>query len=101
MLSPVYGIILMALITYFIRVSPFLLFRKKIESAFIQSFLHYIPYAILTAMTIPDIFYSTHFLPAAIVGTVVAILLGWFEKSLITVSMSAVAAAYLVIHVFN
>jgi hypothetical protein len=52
-------------------------------------------------MTIPDIFYSTHFLPAAIVGTLVALILGWFEKSLMTVSMSAVLAAYLVISIFS
>ncbi len=101
MIKPIYGIIFMAIITYFIRVSPFLLFRKKIESPFIQSFLYYIPYAILTSMTIPDIFYSTHFLPAAIVGTLVALILGWFEKSLMTVSMSAVLSAYLVISIFS
>ncbi len=100
-MKPIYGIILMALTTYIIRVSPFVLFRKKIESPFIQSFLFYIPYAILTAMTIPDIFYSTHFVPAAVAGTLVALLLGWFEKSLITVSMSAVALAYIVITLFN
>ncbi|WZL80086.1 AzlD domain-containing protein [Vallitaleaceae bacterium 9-2] len=100
-MKPIYGIILMALTTYIIRVSPFVLFRKKIESPFIQSFLFYIPYAILTAMTIPDIFYSTHFVPAAVAGTLVALLLGWFEKSLITVSMSAVAIAYIVITLFN
>jgi len=88
-------ILLMALITYLIRVLPLAVFQKKIKSPFIQSFLHYIPYTILTAMIIPSIFSSTQLLPSAIIGTCVAIALAWFEKSLLVVSMSAVVAAYL------
>jgi len=88
-------ILLMALITYLIRVLPLAVFQKKIKSPFIQSFLHYIPYAILTAMIVPSIFSSTQLLPSAIVGTCIALLLAWFEKSLLVVSMTAVVAAYL------
>lgn len=88
-------ILLMALITYMIRVLPVSLFRQKIKSVFLQTFLHYIPYCILTAMIVPSIFSSTHFLPSAIVGTIIALILAWMEKSLLTVSMLAVVAAYI------
>jgi branched-subunit amino acid transport protein len=86
----------MAVITYFIRVFPMVIFRKRIKSAFLQAFLHYIPYCILTAMIIPTIFYSTTYKASAIIGTAVALILAWFEKSLLFVSMAAVVAAYFV-----
>jgi len=89
-------IFLMALITYIIRVIPMVLFRGQIKSPFIKSFLHYIPYCILTAMIVPSIFTSTTMIYSAIGGFFVALILSWFEKSLITVSMSAVIAAYII-----
>ena len=90
------AILLMALITYIIRVIPMVLIRGKIKSPFIRSFLHYIPYSILTAMIIPSIFTSTTMIYSAIGGFIVALILSWFEKSLITVSMSAVVVAYII-----
>lgn len=86
-------ILLMAGVTYLIRMLPFTLFRRKITSQFFRSFLHYIPYAVLSAMTIPAIFYSTGQVPTAIAGTVVAVLLAFFRKPLIVVALSASAAA--------
>ena len=62
-------IFIMAGVTYLIRVIPFTVFRKKIRSRFILSFLHYVPYAVLSAMTIPAIFYSTGSVTTALVGT--------------------------------
>ncbi len=47
----------MALTTYLIRMLPLVLFRKQIQSQFLQSFLYYIPYAVLAAMTVPAIFF--------------------------------------------
>lgn len=88
------AIALMAVVTYLIRSIPMALIKEHIDNRFIQSFLHYIPYGILTAMTVPYIFYATTHLVSAIVGTVVAVVLAWFEKSLITVSIVAVAFAY-------
>ena len=49
----------MALITYLIRMLPLTLFKKNIENNFINSFFSYVPYAVLGAMTFPDILYST------------------------------------------
>lgn len=95
-MHPLNAIILMALVTYLVRVTPMLLIRKPIDSIFIRSFLHYIPFAILAAMTVPYIFYATSHLVSALVGTGVAIILAWNKRSLITVSLIAVAFAYLV-----
>jgi branched-subunit amino acid transport protein len=62
----------MALVTYLVRMLPFTLFRKEIKSPFFKSLLHYIPYAVLSAMTIPAIFYSTGDMRTSIAGTAVA-----------------------------
>ncbi len=89
------AIAVMALTTYIIRMIPFAFVRKKIKNRFIQSVLFYIPYAVLSAMTIPSIFYATQDLPSAIAGTVVAVVLAYFGCPLIVVALSASAAAYL------
>ena len=80
-------------VTYLIRVVPFTVFRKKIQNHFLQSFLYYIPYAVLSAMTIPAIFYSTGNVITAAVGTVVAVLLAYWNLPLIVVALAASAAA--------
>lgn len=86
-------IFVMAGVTYLIRMIPFTLFHRKIRSRFFRSFLHYIPYAVLSAMTIPAIFYSTNNLPTAIVGTAAAVIFAYLKKPLIVVALAASAAA--------
>ncbi len=88
-------IAVMAGVTYLIRMIPFTLFRKKIKSRFIQSVLYYIPYAVLSAMTFPAIFYSTDNTVTAVVGTVIAIILAYFKLPLTVVAISACAAAFI------
>ena len=83
----------MAGVTYLIRMLPFTLFRREIKSRFVQSFLCYIPYAVLGAMTFPSIFYATASLASAIAGTVVALTLAFFRRSLLTVALGASGAA--------
>jgi len=87
-------IIVMALVTYLIRMIPFVFFRKKIKSRFFRSFLYYIPYAVLSAMTIPAIFYSTGSVVTAVAGTVAAVVLAYFGLPLIVVALAAAAAAF-------
>ena len=82
-MSIVIYIAVMAIVTYLIRMIPFTLFRRKIKSRFFRSFLYYIPYAVLSVMTIPAIFTSTTYVIAAIAGFAVAMLLSYFEKVLI------------------
>lgn len=87
-------IILMAGVTYLIRMLPLAIFKKKIESKFVKSFLYYVPYAVLGAMTFPDIFYSTSYIMSAIFGLVVGLILSYMEKSLITVALSSCMAVF-------
>lgn len=86
---------IMALSTYLIRVIPFALVEKKIENPFVRSFLHYIPYAVLTAMTFPAVLYATGNMVAAAAGLVVAILLALKNKGLTMVAGAACAAVFL------
>lgn len=82
--------------TYLIRSIPFALLRKKIENKFVKSFLYYIPYAVLTAMTIPAIFYATDYKVAATAGLLVAVVLALKGKSLTVVAVAACGAVFLV-----
>ena len=86
-------IFVMAGVTYLIRMLPLTLFRKKIKSKFFQSVLYYMPFAVLSAMTFPAIFYSTGSTATSAVGTVVAVVLAYFKLPLIVVALSACAAA--------
>lgn len=88
------GIAVMALITYLIRCIPMVLFRKKIRSRWIQSFLYYVPYVVLTAMTIPAVFTSTGSVSGAVSGFIIAVVLSYFEKGLLTVAISASVVAF-------
>ena len=85
----------MAAVTYLIRMLPFVTFRKPLKNRFIKSFLYYVPYAVLGAMTFPTILYSTSHLVSAAVGLAVSVLLAWFGRGLLTVALSACAAVYL------
>ena len=76
-------------VTYLVRMVPLVLIKKKITNRFIKSFLYYIPYAVLGVMTIPAIFYATASMISAGIGFLVAVLLAWKEKSLLTVAASA------------
>ena len=88
---PIY-LLVMAGVTYLIRMLPLTIFRKEIKSTFIKLFLHYVPFAVLGAMTIPDVLYSTGDMRTAAVGLVVAVFLAWKGKSLLTVALAACAA---------
>ena len=88
-------IVVMAGVTYLIRMIPFTFFRREIKSRFFKSFLYYIPYAVLSAMTVPAIFYTTHNIWTAVLGTAVAVVLACFEMPLIVVALAASAAAFL------
>lgn len=89
------SIAVMAATTYLVRMLPFAAVRGKIKSRFLQSLLYYIPYAVLSAMTIPAIFYSTGDMTTAAIGTAAAVIMAYFGCPLIIVAMGASAAAFL------
>ena len=92
-MSIVIYIAVMAGVTYLIRMLPLTLFRKKIKSRFLRSFLQYIPYTVLSAMTFPAIFYSTGNVITAAVGTIAALITAFFGLPLIVVAVAAAGAA--------
>ena len=97
---------LMSILTYFIRSVPLLIFRRKIRNRYIYSFLNYIPYAILSALTIPNILYSTKSaisldsiattqnIITALVGAAVAIVLSVLNRSLIVVAVASTVTVF-------
>ena len=89
-------IFLMAVVTYAIRALPLTLIRKEIKSTFIRSFLYYVPYATLAAMTFPAILNATDNQISALAGFGVALILAFNKKSLLTVAGLACATAFIV-----
>ena len=82
-------LITMATVTYLIRAIPLVLIKKKIENRFIISFLYYMPYAVLSVMTIPAVFFATGNVYTAIAGVAVAVVLAFFKRDLLTVALGA------------
>lgn len=89
-------LVVMAGVTYLIRVIPFVLINKKIENRFINSFLYYIPYTVLSAMTFPAILYATGSIISAAAGLLTAILIAYKGKGLLTVAVGACLAVLVV-----
>ena len=81
----------MAAVTYLVRAVPLILIKKKIENKFILSFLYYMPYAVLTVMTVPAVFFATNHIESAIAGVVIALILAYFKRGLMTVAVGASA----------
>ena len=88
-------LIVMAGITYLIRMVPLVLVKEKIKNKYILSFLYYIPYAVLSAMTVPAIFYATSSPVSASVGFAAALILAYFGKSLLTVAALSSVAVFI------
>lgn len=88
-------IAVMAAVTYLIRAIPMVVFRKKIQNRWVESFLYYVPYVVLAAMTFPAVFSSTGSFLSAAAGCVVALALAFFDKGLLTVAVGAALAAFI------
>ena len=86
----------MALTTYLVRMLPLTVFRKPIRSRFFRSFLHYVPYACLAAMTFPAILQDTASVLSGAAALAVAIVLAYLNQSLIVVALASSAAVFLV-----
>ena len=80
--------------TYLIRALPFALLHTKIKNRFILSFLHYVPFAVLTAMTLPAALHATSSVVAAAIGLFVSVLLALRGKSLTVVAAAACVTVY-------
>lgn len=85
-------LLVMAGVTYLVRMIPLVFFRKKIKSRFVRSFLYYVPYTVLAIMTVPAIFYATGSGVSAAVGALVAVILAFFGRGLLTVAAGSALA---------
>lgn len=88
------AILIMALVTYLPRMLPLAIFKKKIQNKFIRSFLAYVPYAVLAAMTVPAILESTASAVSAMAGLLVAVLLSYLGAGLLPVALAACGAVF-------
>lgn len=88
-------ILIMAGVTYLIRVLPLTIIKKEIKNKRIRSFLYYVPYVTLAVMTFPAILYSTESIYAGWAGLLVAVLLAWKKQSLFKVSIAACITVFI------
>lgn len=95
--SPTFWLYLavMAGTTYLIRLIPLQLFKKKMKNRFVLSFLYYVPYAVLSAMIVPAVFYETGSIISASVGFVVAAAVAFFGKSLPVVAACSCLSVFI------
>lgn len=87
-------VFVMAATTYLIRAIPLTVLKKPIRNRFLRSFLHYVPPACLTAMTVPAIFYATEHIISGGIGLAVGIFLALKKKSLIVVAVATCSAVF-------
>ena len=92
-------LLIMAGVTYLVRMLPLVLVKKKITNRFVRSFLYYIPYSVLSVMTVPAIFFATENVLSASVGCLIAVALSLCNRSLITVAACS-ATGVLVCEIF-
>jgi len=85
-------VLVMAGATYLLRALPLVALRERIENPWLLSFLHYVPFAVLTAMTVPAILTATNAVVSGTVALLVAILVALRGRSLMTVALAAAAA---------
>ncbi|MBQ7077143.1 MAG: AzlD domain-containing protein [Lachnospiraceae bacterium] len=94
-------LVIMAGVTYLIRVIPFILVRKEITNERFKMFLNYVPYTVLSAMTIPAIFTATKSIVSAVIGTAVAVVLGYLNKSLLAVAAISCIVVFVVEYIMK
>ena len=90
------AVVVMAAVTYLPRALPLTLLRRPVKSRFLRSFLYYMPFAVLGAMTFPAILTATANIWSAAIGFAIALILAWNRKSLICVSLFSCAGVFLV-----
>ncbi len=88
-------ILVMAGVTYLIRLLPLTLIRKEIKNTYIRSFLYYVPYVTLSVMTFPAILYATKSVWSGAAALAAAVFFAYRGKSLLQVSIAACAVVFL------
>lgn len=86
-------ILVMAGVTYLIRLLPLTIFRKEIKNRFVRSFLYYMPYVTLAVMTFPAILSATGNVISSTIGFATALIIAWLDGNLFKVALGACGAA--------
>lgn len=94
--NPYIYIFTMAITTYLMRLLPLTLIRGRVKNSFIQSFLYYVPFVTLSILIFPSILSSTESFYSALGGFIIAIVLAYKEKSLLTVAIAACITVYVI-----
>ena len=89
------AILVTALTTYALRALPLLVLRREIRSRWLNSFLYYVPWAVLTAMIIPGIFTAMASVISGVLAGLVALVLAWRGHSLAVTALGAAGVAWL------
>lgn len=89
-------LIVMAGVTYLIRMLPAVFMKKKITNKYIVSFLHYMPYAVLAVMTVPAIFYASGSIISGVIGFIVGVVVAYFGGDLIKVAIATCFSTFIV-----
>ncbi len=87
-------ILIMAAVSYAIRVLPLTLIRKPLENQFLQSFLYYVPYVTLAVMTFPAIIHATQSPIAGALALVIGIAAAWMGAGLLPVAVICCAVVF-------
>lgn len=89
-------LLIVVLTTYLIRAIPFSLITKKVTNKYVKSFLYYIPYTVLAAMTIPVALYVTGSIYSSVAGLFVALIVAIKKSNLTLVAVAAVLGSLVV-----
>ena len=87
---------IMFAVTFATKAVGLLFVKKQIKNQFIKSFLYYLPYSVLAVMVFPAILFSTSTIWSGIAGTLVALVLAYFRRGLLVVSVASIAMFFLV-----
>jgi len=92
-------------ISCLMRMIPLIFCKGKIKSKFLNSFLYYIPFAVMTSIVIPEVFNSTSSVVSAVSGVVLAIVLGLLGQNMLVIALSSTALVFIIenfiLHLFN
>ena len=89
-------ILIMAAVTFLIRVLPLTLIRKKITNVTLRSFLYYVPYVTLAVMTFPAIIEATNSVWSGLAALIVGIVLAYFGVSLFGVAVCSCVVVFII-----
>ena len=89
-------LLIVVLTTYLIRAIPFSLITKKVTNKYVKSFLYYIPYTVLAAMTIPAALYVTGSIYSSIAGLLLALIVAIKKSNLTLVALAACVGSLIV-----